>query len=111
MAKPSTAPTPGSWMAKASPLCLRVGPPPGAPAAAREGGPTAVAAVVPATPPPSPAPTDSKAARPVQYRFTVKGDNLYAIAQSWPGETATIVTLAAGKLVEGAVPESKITSV
>jgi len=80
-------------------------------AAAVEEGPTAVAAVVPATPPPSPAPTDSKAARPVQYRFTVKGDNLYAIAQSWPGETATIVTLAASKLVEGAVPEGKITSV
>ena len=50
------------------------------------------------------------------YRFTVKGDNLYAIAQSWPGDTAVITTLATGpaaaaKFPEGKFPEGKITSV
>ena len=50
------------------------------------------------------------------YRFTVKGDNLYAIAQSWPGDTAVITTLATGpaaaaKFPDGKAPEGKITSV
>jgi len=74
-------------------------------AAAAEEGPTAVAAVVP---PPAavPAPAAAQGPKPVVYRFTVKGDNLYAIAQSWPGETATITSLASGKPLEG-----KITSV
>ena len=40
------------------------------------------------------------------YRFTAKGDHLYAIAQAWPGETAVIASLAAGK-----APEGKIASV
>jgi alpha-L-fucosidase len=47
----------------------------------------------------------------VEYRFTVKGDNLYAIAQSWPGDTAVIASLAAGKALDGKVPEGKIASV
>jgi alpha-L-fucosidase len=34
--------------------------------------------------------------------FTVKGDNLYAIAQSWPGNQAVIASLANGK-VDGTV--------
>jgi alpha-L-fucosidase len=44
--------------------------------------------------------------KPVVYRFTVKGDDLYAIAQSWPGETAVIASLGTGK-----APQGKITSV
>ena len=31
------------------------------------------------------------------YRFTVKGDALYAIAQSWPGKEAVINSLCAGQ--------------
>jgi alpha-L-fucosidase len=72
--------------------------------AAAEEGVKAVAAPVEsvsATPP----------AKAVVYRFTAKGDNLYAIAQSWPGETAVIASLATGKALAGAVPEGKITSV
>jgi alpha-L-fucosidase len=34
--------------------------------------------------------------------FTVKGDDLYAIAQSWPGQQAVIASLATGK-VDGTV--------
>jgi alpha-L-fucosidase len=50
------------------------------------------------------------------YRFTVKGDDLYAIAQSWPGDTAVVATLATGpaaaaKFPDGKLPEGKITSV
>jgi alpha-L-fucosidase len=44
----------------------------------------------------------------VVYRFTVKGDNLYAIAQSWPGDTAVIKSLAKGKALDGPVPKGKI---
>jgi alpha-L-fucosidase len=44
--------------------------------------------------------------RGVTYRFTVKGDSLFAIAQAWPGQTAVIPSLATGK-----APEGKITSV
>ncbi len=40
------------------------------------------------------------------YRFTVKGDGLYAIAMTWPGEQAVITSLATGK-----APEGKIESV
>jgi len=54
---------------------------------------------------------EPQAPKAVVYRFTVKGDNLYAIAQSWPGETAVIALLAAGKALEGSVPEGKIASV
>ena len=45
------------------------------------------------------------------YRFTVKGDNLYAIAQSWPGDTAVIASLAKGKALDGQVPQGKIKTV
>jgi alpha-L-fucosidase len=31
-----------------------------------------------------------------EYRFTTKGDTLYAIAMDWPGEQAVITALAAG---------------
>lgn len=44
--------------------------------------------------------------RGVTYRYTVKGDDLFAIAQSWPGTTAVIPSLAVGK-----APEGRITSV
>lgn len=93
---------------------------PGAAAAAgAEQGPTAgvtpPSAPTPAAAPPAPAVGTALAGtqgqRPVVYRFTVKGENLYAIAQSWPGETAVIASLAAGKALEGAAPEGKITSV
>jgi alpha-L-fucosidase len=72
-------------------------------AAAAEEGPKAVAAVIPA---PATAPSEDQSKKAVVYRFTVKGDNLYAIAQSWPGDTAVITSLAIGKSLEG-----KITSV
>jgi len=42
----------------------------------------------------------------VTYRFTVKGDDLYAIAQSWPGQTAVISSLSIAD-----APDGKITSV
>jgi alpha-L-fucosidase len=60
----------------------------------------------PTTPPAVAAAPRTPAPRGVVYRFTVKGDNLYAIAQSWPGETAVITSLATGK-----TPEGKIQSV
>jgi len=41
--------------------------------------------------------------RAVEYRFTVKGNNLYAIAQSWPGDTTIITSLASGKTQEGKI--------
>jgi len=67
------------------------------------------------TPPPAPAvpvvPAEPQSPKPVVYRFTVKGDNLYAIAQSWPGDTAIIASLGTGKALEGKVPEGKIVSV
>ena len=37
------------------------------------------------------------------YRFTVKGNTLYAIALSWPGDQALITSLATGKASEGKV--------
>jgi alpha-L-fucosidase len=91
-------------------------------AAAAEQGPTA-GVTPPTAPTPAPAPpTPAVAAalaewqgpKPVVYRFTVKGDALYAIAQSWPGETAVIATLgsgAAAKFPDGKLPEGKIASV
>jgi alpha-L-fucosidase len=66
-----------------------------------------------ATPPPA-APEAASAEsgpKPVVYRFTVKDDALYAIAQSWPGETAVVTSLANGKALDGQVPEGKIKSV
>jgi alpha-L-fucosidase len=57
---------------------------------------------------------ETQAAKAVVYRFTVKGENLYAIAQSWPGETAVIATLgtgAAAKFPDGKLPDGKIASV
>jgi alpha-L-fucosidase len=44
--------------------------------------------------------------RAVIYRYTVHGDNLYAIAQSWPGSAAVLPSLATGK-----APVGNITSV
>jgi alpha-L-fucosidase len=89
--------------------------PEAAAAAAAEQGPTAgVAAPAAATPrPPRPPNADVSAQgpKPVVYRFTVKGDNLYAIAQSWPGDTAVIASLAKGKLLDGQVPKGKIKTV
>ena len=82
--------------------------------------PAPAPAVVVAPPAPAPpaaaAPTEPQGPKPVVYRFTVKGDNLYAIAQSWPGDTAVITTLATGpaaaaKFPDGKFPEGKITSV
>jgi alpha-L-fucosidase len=70
--------------------------------------PTVVAAAPPA---PTPAPTEAQGPKPVVYRFTVKGDNLYAIAQSWPSDTAVITSLAKGKLLDGQLPQGKIKTV
>ena len=47
----------------------------------------------------------------MEYRFTVKAENLYAIAQSWPGDTAVIASLAKGKALDGQVPKGRIKSV
>ncbi len=72
--------------------------------------PAAAAAAAPAAATPALPPGP----KPVVYRFTVKGDALYAIAQSWPGETAVIATLgtgAAAKFPDGKLPEGKIASV
>ena len=89
--------------------------PEAAAAAAAEQGPTAgVAAPATATPrPPRPPDADATAQgpKPVEYRFTVKGDNLYAIAQSWPGDTALITSLAKGNALDGQVPQGKIKTV
>lgn len=49
----------------------------------------------------APSPRNSAAAPPC-YLFTVKDDTLYAIAQSWPGDSALIRSLATGK-VEGKI--------
>lgn len=77
--------------------------------------PTPIARAAQPVPPPVPVlpsvPTEPQTTRAVVYRFTVKGDNLYAIAQSWPGDTAVIASLATGKVLDGNVPEGKISSV
>jgi alpha-L-fucosidase len=98
-------------------------------AAAAEQGPTAGVTPPAAPPAPRPRPTsesaDSQTPKPVVYRFTVKGDNLYAIAQSWPGDnqsannqpgdnaspTAIITSLALSKSLAGQVPPGKIETV
>lgn len=54
-------------------------------------------------PAPPPAPSDTRTPKPVEYRFTVKGGELYAIAQAWPGDTAVITSLAAGRGIEGRI--------
>jgi alpha-L-fucosidase len=77
------------------------------------------APAAPATPtqrpprPPRPPAADAATAgpKPVEYRFTVKAENLYAIAQSWPGDTADIASLAKGKALDGQVPKGRIKSV
>jgi alpha-L-fucosidase len=74
--------------------------------AARSAAPPA--AVVPSVP------SEVQREKPVVYRFTVKGDALFAIAQWWPGETAVIATLgtvAAAKFPDGQLPEGKIANV
>jgi alpha-L-fucosidase len=93
----------------------RAGGPGGArPAApATPGAPTPAPAVAAAPPAPRPPAADAVASgpKPVVYRFTVKGYSLYAIAQSWPGDTATIKSLAKRKALDGKVPDGKIKSV
>jgi alpha-L-fucosidase len=89
---------------------------PGAAAAAAAAqGPTAgVALAAPPAPAVPAVAAETQAAKAVVYRFTVKGENLYAIAQSWPGETAVIATLgtgAAAKFPDGKLPDGKIASV
>ena len=42
--------------------------------------------------------TQRAAFTPADFRFTTKGDALYAIGLTWPGETATIRSLRAGSL-------------
>jgi alpha-L-fucosidase len=37
------------------------------------------------------------------WRFTVKGDTLYAISLTWPGERASIASLAGGRSPEGTI--------
>ena len=71
--------------------------------------PTSPAPTVAVAPPAPPAATQGP--KPVVYRFTVKGDNLYAIAMSWPGDTAIIKSLAKAKVLDGQVPKGKIRSV
>ena len=86
---------------------------PGA-AAAAAAEQSATAGTTPvAAPPPlaAPAPAEPQGPKPVVYRFTVKGENLYAIAQSWPGDTAILTSLAAGKALDGNVPAGKIASI
>jgi alpha-L-fucosidase len=80
------------------------GAPATAPRAARgrRGNPTTQPTAVPPTAP-APAPQEARSQRGIVYRFTVKGDDLYAIAQSWPGDTAVITSLATGKAPEGAI--------
>jgi alpha-L-fucosidase len=88
----------------------------GAPAAARGGGGGAARAgrrgagaatsTTPTAVAPATSPAQATPAVGVTYRFTVKDDNLYAIAQAWPGGTANIASLATGK-----APNGKITSV
>jgi len=92
------------------------GPPSAAPAApgAPPTGPAVPAAPAPtvaAAPTATPALTEAQGPKPVVYRFTVKGDTLYAIAQSWPGDTAVITSLAKGKALDGLVPQGKIKTV
>jgi alpha-L-fucosidase len=91
------------------PRAARMRAPGVAATAGAEEGPRAVAApVAPAVP------VEAQGAKAVVYRFTVKGEALYAIAQSWPGETAVIAMLgtgAAAKFPDGKLPEGKIASV
>ena len=112
---------PGAAAAAAAEQGPAAGVAPPAPAASAEAQPPnprfnpPIAQAARPAPPPAPvvpaAPAGPPMAKAVVYRFTVKGDNLYAIAQSWPGETAVIESLAAGKALEGAVPEGRIASV
>jgi alpha-L-fucosidase len=83
-------------------------------ATATEAGLNAGVAPAAATPrPPRPPAADAATSgpKPVEYRFTVKGETLYAIAQSWPGDTAVLTSLAKGKALDGQVPKGKIKSV
>ncbi len=70
------------------------------PRSGRGGGRGAAATAAAAAPQP---PAEIQGPKPIEYRFTVKGDNLYAIAQRWPGETAVITSLASGKGLEGKI--------
>jgi alpha-L-fucosidase len=106
--------TAGTTPAGAPPNASGTGPaasqPPGAAA------PQAPRNARPAQPADAAAGAEPQGPKPVVYRFTAKDDNLYAIAQSWPGETAVIATLAtspgaAAKFPDGKLPEGKIASV
>ena len=89
------------------------GAPPATPGASAPAATAPAVAAAPAVPTAAAGPQGPK---PVVYRFTVKGENLYAIAQSWPGDTAVIATLAtspaaAAQFPDGKLPEGEITSV
>ena len=49
------------------------------------------------------APATAAAAPRPAYRLTTKGDNLYAIALSWPGEQAVVTSLATGAASSGKI--------
>jgi len=72
---------------------------------------TPAVAPTPASAPPRPPAAATTGPKPVEYRFTVKGESLYAIALSWPTDTAVITTLAKGKLLDGQPVKGKIKSV
>jgi alpha-L-fucosidase len=74
-----------------------------APAAPRNAGRGRRGANATTAPSAAAAPAMPAGPRGVVYRFTVKGDNLYALAQSWPGDTAVITSLATGKSPEGKI--------
>jgi alpha-L-fucosidase len=89
---------PGAAAAAAAEQSATAGTAPAAPVAAQAAVPTPVRA-------------EPQGPKPVVYRFTVKGDKLYAIAQSWPGDTAIITSLGSGKALDGNVPAGKIAGV
>lgn len=45
---------------------------------------------------------------PQDFRFTTKGDTLYAIAMTWPGEQAVITSLASGKSPQGKIEKVEL---
>ena len=100
----SGAATPGGTLPSGGPVPVQNAGPAPAAVSPSVGAPVTTAAT-------SPAPGETSILRPIVYRFTAKGENLYAIAQSWPGDTAVVTTLAAGREVDGKVLEGKIVSV
>jgi len=45
---------------------------------------------------------------PQDIRFTTKGDTLYATVMAWPGEQASITSLAGGQPVQGTVEKVEL---